>query len=252
MLVVGNSLFERGINIPVLQQELPGFTVQRFVVSDTSFLDWYYGLRRIFAEGGKPRVVVLGLSTRNLLAQRIEGALSANILIRTSDVLRVGRDLHYDNTAVTNLYFENLSAFFGGSTQFRKWLLTGVIMPDLQQLAAGLKAKTPPLPASAEVIAEAAPRLQMLNQLCAENGVRLVFVVPPTGDQGADSDIPAVETAGGRADVVVLVPIGPGELGPQYFSDGAHLTDAGALKFTSALSSALRRTLPYEVNARLF
>jgi len=250
VLFVGNSLFERGIDVPQLRQDLPNYNVARFVVSDTSYFDWYYGLQRLFSEGSRPQIVVVGLSTRNLVLQRIEGDLSANLLIRTADVNRVGDRLRKDNTAVSNLYFSNLSAFYGDRTQFRKWLLT-TIMPDVESLGSSFRPKPVPDLAPPQLLEVAQQRLQAMQKVCADNGATLVLVIPPTLNREEDA-IAAVQEAGKRAGVPVLSPIHPGELGPEYFRDGVHLTDAGAVRFTSSLSSDLLHSLPDSFRASLY
>lgn len=242
VLLVGNSLFECDINVPALQQDLAGYRVRRFVVSATSFLDWYYGLRRLFGEGSSPQVVVLGLTPRNMaLDGRFEGDLSAHVLVRTEDVLDLGRELKRDNTSLSNLYFSNLSAFYGGHTQFRKWLLTK-IMPDVETLAWALRPPGAPDPPYPVMLARAEERLRILNILCAQHGAKLIFVAPPEMSPRLDG-LSALQEAGMRTGVPVLAPIRPGELERQYFKDGVHLTDEGALRFTSALSSDLRPAL---------
>ncbi len=251
ILLVGNSLFERGVDIRLLSDQLSEYQVSRFVVSDTSYSDWYYGLRRLFAEGARPQVVVVGLSARQLLLDRIEGGLSANVLIQTSDLWRVGRELHKDNTTLSNLYFENLSSFYGGSTQFRKWLLATELMPDLQELGSHLRPPTKPLPPSSEIVQRATPRLRALSEVCRENGARLVFVVPPILVQ-EEEQFDALEQAGTQAGVDVLSPAEGIEFTADLFADGVHLNAVGEGKFTQLLAARLKQKLSDRVNAKIF
>ncbi len=243
VLLVGNSLFERGVSIPLLQRELAGYRVQRFVVSDTSYLDWYYGLRRLFEAGARPQTVIIGLSANQLLAQRIEGDLSANLLVRTTDVSKVGRDLHLNNTEVSNLYFANVSAFYGNRIQFRKWLLAKVV-PDIELLASAIRPAANVLPGNTIVAMEAFSRLRAMNKLCQENGARLILVVPPTPDRDSESIVETVEESGRKAGVLILVPVRPGVMSLEKFSDGFHLNESGAVQFTTLLSAELRHDLP--------
>ena len=251
ILVIGNSLVERGVDIDFLQAQMTEYKVLRFVVSDTSYLDWYYGLRRIFSEGARPQAVVLGLSARQLLANKIEGNLSANVLIKTADILRVGQDLHKNNTALSNLYFDNLSAFYGGSTQFRKWLLASKLMPDLQRLSVALSPPIQVLPPSSEIVSISAARLRALNELCRENGARFVLVIPPSPSR-VEAQIGALEQAGNRSGVDVLAPAENDEFTAELFSDGLHLNSVGEGKFTMLLASSLKRKLSDRINAKLF
>jgi len=243
VLLVGNSLFERGVYIPLLQQELAGYRVKRFVVSDTSYLDWYYGLRRLFKEGARPQTVIIGLSANQLIAQRIEGELSANLLVRTMDVFNVGHDLHLNNTDVSILYFANISAFYGNRTQFRKWLLAKTV-PGIDLLASAIRPAAHALPGNTIVAMEAFARLQAMNKLCQENGARLILVVPPTPDRDSESIVGTVEESGRKAGVLVLVPVRPGAMPLEKFSDGFHLNESGAVQFTTLLSAELKHDIP--------
>jgi hypothetical protein len=251
VLFIGNSLFERGIDIPLMRGELPVYNVTRFVVSDTSYLDWYYGLRRIFNEGARPQTVVIGLSASQLLAHRIEGDLSANVLIRTADVSEVGHDLLLNNTALSNLYCANLSAFYGSSTQFRKWLL-GKMLPDIDSLGKALRPASRPLPEESAVAVEAARRLKAMNELCLRNGAKLIFVIPPTIESSSDSAVETIEKSGKGAGVVVLVPVRPGKMPPEFFSDGFHLNEPGAVRFTALLAAELKHSVSDELDAKKF
>lgn len=242
ILLVGNSLFERGLVVSAMQQQMSGYKVRRYVISATSSLDWYYGLRKVLGEGVHPQFVVGGFSVRQLLAHTIEGDLSVHLLVRTSDVRSLGYDLHKDNTALSDLYFANLSGFYGGRTQFRKWLLT-MVMPDIETLADAITPPNQPYAVDEAMIETATERLKAMNDVCSAVGARFILVVPPTENAQDIAAIPALQEAGRRAGVAVLSPITPGELGSRYFADGIHLTPEGALRFTSTLSSDLKKTI---------
>jgi hypothetical protein len=251
ILVVGNSLVERGVDINSLQAQLSDYKVLRFVVSDTSYFDWYFGLRRLFSEGARPRIVLLGLSARQLLNNRFEGNLSANVLIQESDIFQLARELHKDNTALTNLYFDHFSAFYGTSAQFRKWLLASELMPDLQKLGSAFSPAARPLPPSPDIASMAAVRLRAINEVCRQNGARLVLLVPPSPSP-LEAQFRALEQAGFEADVDVLAPAENDEFPADLFSDGFHLNHIGEDKFTVLLASSLKRKLSDRMNANLF
>jgi len=60
MLVVGSSLLLTGVDRASLKKELaPNFLVTLLPIENTQFEDWYFGLRRLFAEGSRPSIVVL-------------------------------------------------------------------------------------------------------------------------------------------------------------------------------------------------
>ncbi len=243
VLLVGNSLFEIGIDVPLLRTEMPSYDVQRFVISNTWYLDWYYGLRQLFRKGARPDAVVLGLSASQLLAQRIQGDFTAHTLFDTLDLNDIGHALHKNNTDLSSLYFANLSAFYGSRQEVRKWLFSTYIMPDLPQLGQVLRAAPPNrLVSTQQIVENAEPRIRALNELCRKNGVLFILVLPPLPSTTSE-EIAAVEEAGRRAGVPVISPIGPTELGPESFPDGMHLNEQGALKFTGSLSSDLKRVL---------
>ena len=250
VLLVGNSLFEVGIDLPMIRTEMSAYDVRRFVISNTWYLDWYYGLRQLFRKGARPKAVVLGLSANQLLAQRIQGDFTAHTLFDTLDLIDIGHDLHKNNTEISSLYFANLSAFYGDRQEVRKWLFSTYIMPDLPQLGQVLRAPAPNRLVSAQQITDnAEPRIRALNELCRRNGALFILVLPPLPTT-TNAEIAAVEEAGRRAGVPVISPIGPNELGPQYFPDGMHLNEEGALKFTGSLSSDLNRVLEHYVPER--
>jgi hypothetical protein len=169
------------------------------------------------------------------------------LLVQAPDVSSLGHDLHKDNTALSDLYFANLSGFYGGRTQFRKWLLT-TMMPDIETLAAAITPPNEPFVVNETMIRTATERLKTLNDVCSAAGARFILVIPPTQSAQDAAAIPAIEEAGRRAGVTVLSPIAPGELAPSYFADGIHLTQEGALRFTSTLSSDLKKTMTDVLN----
>lgn len=250
IFVIGNSLFERGVDINSLQTQLSDYKVVRFVMSDTSYFDWYYGLKRLFSEGARPQAVILGLTARQLLTNRIEGSLSTNLLIRTADIAHIAQDLNKSNTGLSNMYFDNLSAFYGGSTQFRKWLLATELMPDLQRLSVALSPSIQPLPQSSEIIRISSARLLAISEVCREYGARFILVVPPSPSQ-SEAQFGPLKQAGYQSGVDVLAPAENQEFAASLFSDGLHLNSAGENKFTLLLASSLKQKLSDRVNAQL-
>src|SRR5262245_26292774 len=71
VLVLGNSLLVQGVDFAALDVALaPDLRPQPFLLENTGYTDWYFGLRRLFALGSRPSLVVLGLSTRQLISER--------------------------------------------------------------------------------------------------------------------------------------------------------------------------------------
>lgn len=242
VLIVGNSLLLRGVDVGMLQQQMPDYNVSRFVISNTWFFDWFYGLDQMFARGARPETVVLGLSTLQLIAPKIEGDFGIRVLYKPVDAIRVGRELKKDNTTVSNMFFAALSSYYGEREEIRKWLLTTYVLPDLPRLATALRPAPLPIPESSEITMTAESRLGALKKLCDNNGVHLVFVVPPTPQETQES-VEAVQRAAAKIGLNIVIPIKPGELNSDYFPDGLHLNTPGAMRFTRSLSSDLNETL---------
>ncbi len=241
VLTVGNSLMQKGINFHLLNEALqPEYKVSRYVVEDTRYLDWYYGLRRLFREGARPKVVILVLNARQLLAPNIEGDGFAALLMDSRDLLSVKRNIGFDNTVTSNLLAANLSRFYGIRTDLHKLVLVH-LLPEFPELAATLRPANPPLAADEEIEKEAGERLRTISALCAQYGSQFIFVVPPS-TAARDGSAP-IQRAGRRSGIPVLVPIQPQELSLNLYSDGFHLNYRGALVFTQALSSSLRQAL---------
>src|SRR5277367_3754532 len=61
--LLGNSLLLDGVNVPLLGEKLQTVAapVPYFVLA-TEYYDWLFGLKRLYAEGARPRFVLLGLS----------------------------------------------------------------------------------------------------------------------------------------------------------------------------------------------
>jgi hypothetical protein len=232
---------QKGINFYLLNEMLhPEYMVTRFVVEDTGYLDWYYGLRRLFREGARPKVVVLVLNARQLLAPNVEGDTFADRLMDSRDLLSVKRSLAYDNTVTSNLLFTKFSRFYGARSSVHKRFLV-YLMPDFPQLAATLRPPSLPLAADDNIVIEATERFRKMASLCAEYGAQFVFVVPPSTEARDGSS--AIQMAGNRSGIPVLVPFQPQQLPLDLYSDGFHLNHRGARIFTQALSSSLRQVL---------
>jgi hypothetical protein len=240
VVVLGNSLLDAGVRFDDARRSLsPEIDARRFVVEDTSCLDWYYGLRRLYREGARPDVVVLVLSPQQLVASGVRGDYFAYHLLQVGDVLRVARDADLSNTQASNLAFASRSAFLGLRTQVRR-VVAGEIFPGLPQLTAIMLPKAPELKADA-VRAPATARLAALGQLASAWGSTVILVIPPAGDKAAISS--AVQQAGASAGVAVLVPVAPGSLPADFYADGFHLNERGADFFTPRFVAALREAI---------
>jgi hypothetical protein len=241
VLIVGNSLLKKGINLSQLNQELhPEYAVTRFVVEDTNYLDWYYGVRRLFHEGARPKAVILVLNARQLIAPEVHGDNFAQLLMDRRDLLDVKRTVASDNTVTSNLFFANLSRYYGMRSEVHKTFLLH-LLPDFPDLAAKLRAPAQPLAADDEIEKTAAARLKELSSLCSQYGAQFVFVVPPSTVARDGSS--AIQRAANQVGVQAFVPFHPQQLPSDLYSDGFHLNYRGAEIFTQAVGSGLRQLL---------
>ena len=241
ILVVGNSLLLDGVDRGSLKKELaPNYQVALLPVENTQFEDWYFGLRRLFAEGSRPSIVVICLSTRQMMSRATDGEYFAYYLMQSRDLLAVKRESQLDNTNTSAYLFANRSDWLGSRAQIRNWLLQE-IMPNLEHLIGFFPGKTPPMPAKELVIEAVLPHLRALNQICNSSGARLVVLVPPTlrnDDASAD-----VQDSASREGIPVLVPLRPSDVTPDEFHDGFHLNPRGAARFTHRLATDLLQKL---------
>ena len=62
VLMVGNSLLLHGVELDRLREmTVPRMSIYPIFLEATGYYDWLYGLRRLFREGAKPQVVVVGV-----------------------------------------------------------------------------------------------------------------------------------------------------------------------------------------------
>jgi hypothetical protein len=239
VLLVGNSLLLNGLDYPRIRAELaPQAQVVRYVIEQTAYLDWYYGLRRLFAEGVKPAKVVLCLNPNEILTPVILGEYSARHLFAARDLLAVARDAGLDTTQTSNLVVAHWSVFYASRATIRNFILNSTA----RRYAATLHAlgRVPPAyPPDAEMIARSRIRLRAIAELCRNNGADFTLLLPPALSQ---HEGPLVQ-AGNLEHVDVDIPVPAGALGPEFFRDGFHLNEQGAVIFTDALAGDLRSRL---------
>jgi hypothetical protein len=243
ILVVGNSLLVVGVDRVKLAASLfPEYSVSLLPIENTTYLDWYFGLRRIFAEGARPFTVVLCLSPKQLISDSVNGAGFAHHMMQLRDLRAVAKAAGLDLTTTSVFFFAHLSSWLGDRESIRNWLLE-TTLPNANLLISSLIPRIPP-PAKAEqrdVSAGAVRRLVELRDLSAAYGTRFLFLIPPlTSDKRLAEEI---SLAGERSGLTVLMPFVPGEMGAGYFSDGFHLKPEGASTFTERLGRMLRSAL---------
>lgn len=244
VLMVGNSLLQHGIRLDRLHSlTFDAMRIYPVFLEQTGYYDWLYGLRRMFREGARPDVVVVGVGVNYLLMNGIRQDFAPMILLDGRDTLRLASDLHLDRTATSNLWLAHVSTFWDTRSAMRTQVLNRFV-PHLEQLFS-LVTPRPPVPERHEFDQITIPHLERLRQLCEEHAARLILLVPPT--LSSQGEVDEMAEAARAAGVDVSVPINPAALSAEFYQpDGMHLNQEGAVLFTSALA----RDLPRRVAAQ--
>jgi hypothetical protein len=175
VLIAGNSLLLLGIDRQGLTSAMADeYSVVLFPIENTVGLDWYFGLRRLFAEGSRPSVVVLCLTPRQLASKATNGEHFAHFMMRTSDLMLVRALGELDNTTTSSYFFANLSDWLGSRAGIRNWVLEEVF-PGFEGLANQLAPRAPPTRDDSALMDGALARLKQLSDLCKTNGARFVL-----------------------------------------------------------------------------
>jgi len=250
VLLVGNSLLDEDVRFAQVRTALAGsWDARRFVIEQTFYYDWYYGLKRLLSEGARPDVVVVTLSSRQWVRPDVRGDYTAQYLMGTADLLDAARDLHLNATQTANLVAANMSKFWGARAEIRNFLL-GRLMPDLGALmnfssvveAHGLTAE--------EVEPIATERIARLNTLTDAYGARLVVLLPVVLDPSKGTDWLGILRAAERNRVTAIMPAPQGSFARQLYRDaGFHLNATGAAEFTEKLIPVLQATLSSVMSA---
>lgn len=241
VLFLGNSLLDAAVQVPRLRQSLEdSFEIRRFMVEQTHYYDWFYGIRRLLQEGVRPDVVVLMLSGHQLLGTISRGDYSAYHLVAHRDIVRMTVDLQLHPTEAAGMVLSNYSFFYGLRKEIRKVLL-GRLIADFPTLSRRmLPDPAPPIPED-RLIAGSRERIAALQRECANYGVRLVFAVPPAPDFRSAALITQGAT---QAGVEILVPFSSADFSHRDFSDGFHMNERGAEKYTALLIARLQELAP--------
>jgi len=240
VLLIGNSLLLEGLDYPRLRRSLAGHAEAIvFPIEQTQYLDWYYGMRRLFDEGSQPKTVILCMSTEHLISPRIRGDYSAYYLFRLSDIPQIRRDIGYDLTKTSSLVLSRFSLFYAGRSSLRNFLLhrTDPAYAEMLQRIAITKAHFPP---DEEIERTAEDRVSAFERLCSLHGARFAFLLAPGFGPGEGP----LETAGERSHTTIMVPFQLNQLGTDKFRDGFHLNATGAQMFTDKLSGLLMSYSP--------
>jgi lysophospholipase L1-like esterase len=244
VLIIGNSLLLEGVDVDRLQKLTSSqMHIYPIFLEATGYYDWFYGLQRLFREGAKPQVVVLGVGVNSFLANSVRQDYAPLLLFDMRDSLGVASDLKMDRTATSNLLLAHSSVFWDTRTVLRTQILRHAV-PHYTELVSLLKPQ-PAIPPSQQFQTTANSRLERLRELCEAHGAKLIILFPPT--PSSEDAVLQMTLASRKVGVDTLVPIDPTALSVKYYqSDELHLNSEGAQLFTSALATFLPKTLDHE------
>jgi hypothetical protein len=241
MAVLGNSLMLEGLDVEVLADQLKGDAEPvPYLVLATDYYDWYFALKRLFAEGMRPRYILLGLSPNQLMSNRTRGEYAAQYLFQTGDLFEVAQKTHMDATTASSFMLSHVSKYYGTRQITRGYILKELLPGVAELLHATLGVFRDPTVPSDAILTVGADRLKALNALCNANGAQFMLVVPPTYQLGAET----IAQAGKDSGVQVFVPVKTGTFDSSYFqADGFHLNQRGAAIFSKQLAAELQDSL---------
>jgi len=247
VLMVGNSLLLEGVNVDRLREVTSGsMRIYPVFLEATGYYDWLYGLRRLFHQGARPQVVVVGLPVNSFLETAVRQDYSPKMLLDGRDVLRVASDLSLDHTAASNLLLAHASTFWDTRGSLRARILSGIV-PHFGGLLSFVKPKST-LPQDLEFEALIVSRLRTLRELCESQGAKLIILVPPTpSSESADR---RMAVASNKVGLDTLVPLDPTAVPARFYQpDATHLNSEGQELFTSALATVLPEIIARETMA---
>jgi hypothetical protein len=240
IIFAGNSLVYEGISLPVLQTSLGNeVTVATAGIPGSTYYDWEYGLRALFARGSEPDVVVFGISPSQFLRAPAVTSLPVSRLWRSSEITAYYLDWRPGLATVGDLVLEHYSTFFSMRDVFRIYgrkQIAGYSSmvhewgSHAQDLAVG------------DEDAKAATYLKRLGALQSEcrAHAHLVLIVVPTRQIDDEADEPLLRHAASQLGIPVIEPIQEREwpIG-QFQGDGYHLTIEAARQFSRITAGEL-------------
>src|SRR5438309_296690 len=88
VLMLGNSLLMEGIDVQRLQELTSSkMRIYPIFLEATGYYDWLYGLERLFRQGARPQVVVLGVGVNSFLQDSVRQDYAPMMFFDVRDVL---------------------------------------------------------------------------------------------------------------------------------------------------------------------
>jgi hypothetical protein len=241
ILIVGNSLLNEGVQIDALRNDLASdYVVNRLVIEQTHYLDWYFGLRRLLEEGSHPSVIILTLDTAQLASTFTLGESFARRQMSLHDFPQVVRETNLDRTTASTYFFAHFSNWLGDKGFIRQAVMI-LLVPHFRELAGRIADHGAHITEREQLVGAAQQRLPELAALARSHDVQIVVLFPPALQENYSLDIQQV---GAGDNVPVWVPSAPGEFPRDLYRDGYHLNEKGAKIFTERLAQLIR-ALPH-------
>jgi len=235
-LFLGNSLMEAAVDFPVVRSALAGqVEARRFILEQTAFYDWYFGMERLFAEGARPQRVYLMLSEDQIATAAYRGDYSALRMTRTADLPELVHNLDMNPTEAVSACVAHFSWFYGQRKELRSFVLQRMI-PDLGVLTTRVLPPSVPPPPKGAFLANGAARIGQLREICRRNGAELYLIAPPFPGGIGDDNLPL---AAADARVPCIIAFQASECSPEMFRDPIHMNGNGAKWFTRNLTEKL-------------
>lgn len=242
MLVIGNSLLFQGVvRENLVSQTADAFDVSLFPVEGTTFNDWYFGMRRYFAESSRPAVLALCINARQMASNATNGEFFAHAMMQLRDYPAVIRAARLDTMTASNYLFAHWSMWLATRANVRNGL-TERLLPRITELVPHFTVRAEATSSTDdEIAAQVLARVRAFRELAREHGAEFVWIVPPT--MNSDDPAPRVRELAKAEGIRVLIPFPPGDMPVGAYSDGFHLNREGANLFTARLAPQLQLAL---------
>jgi hypothetical protein len=242
MLIVGNSLLIAGVDVAQLNEPLgPAWRGVRFGMEQTQFYDWYFGMKRLTADGARPSAFVVCFEPRHLIGSGVRTELFAHYLMRTRDTLEIAQALDLPPSGAADIFVANISTFWALRKEIRKNVLGRLLpsMPELTRLIT--RGGGAPSPQLDDILTVGKERLTAMRAIADAADAKLIVVLmPPLTAEHT----PALQQLGRELGVPILTPLTDQDLAPDdYEPDRYHLNANGRLRFTTALADQLQVAL---------
>jgi hypothetical protein len=249
LLFAGNSLIYDDLSESELQQSLgPGFLVHTAGVPGSTYYDWSYGLRALFARGSQPDVIVFSISPSQFLRQPAATPMPVALLWGLRDILDYRREERLNLTQLTELLLEHYSAFYSMRDTIRIYIRK--FIPGYESMVHTWTAPTANFEQSAISSSDVLYK-RRLSKLAAECNMhtQLILMLSPTNQIEDEKLEPELKAAAGSLGISIIEPIAEREWPPAKFRDDHyHLTPPAAAEFSKLVATDLRQKLTASAN----